>query len=68
MEEFAGAFGDADAVQVLDIYAASEAPIEGITGETLAAAIRAKGGGRVCMRRRWQRRWSGWWRMLGRER
>ena len=47
MEDFAGAFGDADAVQVLDIYAASEQPIEGVTGETLAAAIRAKGGGRV---------------------
>jgi UDP-N-acetylmuramate--alanine ligase len=52
MEEFAGAFGDADAVQVLDIYAASEQPIEGVTGEALAAAIRAgglarNGGGRV---------------------
>ena len=47
MEDFAGAFGDADAVQVLDIYAASEQPIEGINGETLAAAIREKGGGRV---------------------
>jgi len=47
MEDFAGAFGDADAVQVLDIYAASEQPIEGITGETLAHAIQAKNGGRV---------------------
>ncbi len=47
MEDFAAAFGDADAVQVLDIYAASEQPIEGITGETLAAAIQAKNGGRV---------------------
>ncbi len=47
MEDFAGAFGDADAVQVLDIYAASEQPIQGITGETLAAAIQAKNGGRV---------------------
>ncbi|MGI4830074.1 MAG: UDP-N-acetylmuramate--L-alanine ligase [Janthinobacterium lividum] len=47
MDEFAGAFGDADAVQVLDIYAASEAPIEGISGETLAAAVRTQGGGRV---------------------
>jgi UDP-N-acetylmuramate--alanine ligase len=44
MEEFAGAFGDADAVQVLDIYAASEQPIEGVTGETLAAAIQRVGG------------------------
>jgi UDP-N-acetylmuramate--alanine ligase len=47
MEDFAGAFGDADAVQVLDIYAASEQPIDGITGETLAAAVQAKNGGRV---------------------
>ena len=47
MEDFAGAFADADAVQVLDIYAASEQPIEGITGEALAEAIQAKNGGRV---------------------
>ena len=47
MEDFAGAFGDADAVQVLDIYAASEAPIAGVTGEALVAAIQAKNGGRV---------------------
>jgi UDP-N-acetylmuramate--alanine ligase len=47
MDDFAGAFGDADAVQVLDIYAASEQPIEGVTGETLAVAIQAKNGGRV---------------------
>jgi UDP-N-acetylmuramate--alanine ligase len=47
MEDFADAFGDADAVQVLDIYAASEQQIEGISGETLAAAIQEKNGGRV---------------------
>jgi UDP-N-acetylmuramate--alanine ligase len=47
MGDFAGAFGDADAVQVVDIYAASEQPIEGVTGETLADAIRERGGGRV---------------------
>jgi UDP-N-acetylmuramate--alanine ligase len=39
MDEFATAFGDADTLQVLDIYAASEQPIEGITGETLALKI-----------------------------
>jgi UDP-N-acetylmuramate--alanine ligase len=39
MGEFAGAFGDADSLAVLDIYAASEKPIEGVTGETLAARI-----------------------------
>ena len=37
MDEFATAFQDADSLVVLDIYAASEAPIEGITGEALAA-------------------------------
>lgn len=47
MAEFAGAFGDADAVHVLDIYAASEQPIEGITGERLAEVIREANGGRV---------------------
>ena len=40
MQEFAGAFVDADTVQILDIYAASEEPIEGITGENLAAEVR----------------------------
>jgi len=40
MEEFAGAFGDADVVEVLDIYAASEQPIAGVTGAALAKAIR----------------------------
>jgi UDP-N-acetylmuramate--alanine ligase len=39
MDEFAGAFGDADSLAVLDIYAASERPIEGVTGEALAARI-----------------------------
>jgi UDP-N-acetylmuramate--alanine ligase len=43
MEEFTTAFGDADSVFVLDIYAASEKPIEGITGEALAQRIREKG-------------------------
>ena len=44
MEEFTTAFGDADSLFVLDIYAASEKPIEGISGEALARAIREKGG------------------------
>ena len=47
MAEFETAFGDADAVQILEIYAASETPIEGITGESLAAVIRQASGGRV---------------------
>ena len=43
MDDFAAAFGDADTLSVLDIYAASEKPIEGITGEALAQRI-AKAG------------------------
>jgi len=43
IEEFTTAFGDADSLFVLDIYAASEKPIEGVSGETLARAIREKG-------------------------
>ncbi|CAN5680106.1 UDP-N-acetylmuramate--L-alanine ligase [soil metagenome] len=39
MAEFAAAFGDADTVQVLDIYAASEQPIPGIDGEALVREI-----------------------------
>ena len=45
LPEFARAFGDADTVEVLPIYAASEDPIPGITGETLADAIRAQNNG-----------------------
>ncbi len=44
MEEFGSAFGAADSVFVLDIYAASEAPIPGITGEVLARRITATAG------------------------
>jgi UDP-N-acetylmuramate--alanine ligase len=39
MEEFGSAFKDADTVIVLPIYAASEEPIPGVTGELLAARI-----------------------------
>jgi UDP-N-acetylmuramate--alanine ligase len=46
MPEFGGAFADADSVLILDIYAASEAPISGITAESLAQTIaRASGKG-----------------------
>ncbi|MGA7925311.1 MAG: UDP-N-acetylmuramate--L-alanine ligase [Candidatus Sulfotelmatobacter sp.] len=44
IEEFTTAFGDADSLFVLDIYAASERPIEGVSGEALAWTIREKGG------------------------
>jgi UDP-N-acetylmuramate--alanine ligase len=40
MDQFATAFGDATTVFALDIYAASEAPIEGVTGEVLAERMR----------------------------
>ena len=41
--EFATSFGDAATVEILDIYAASEEPIEGITAEALVRAIGAEG-------------------------
>jgi UDP-N-acetylmuramate--alanine ligase len=44
IEDFAAAFGNADTLFVLDIYAASEKPIEGISGEALARTVREKGG------------------------
>jgi UDP-N-acetylmuramate--alanine ligase len=43
MDAFATAFSDADSLFVLDIYPASEQPIEGITGEALARKIREVG-------------------------
>jgi UDP-N-acetylmuramate--alanine ligase len=43
MDEFATAFGDADSLFILDIYAASEPPIEGISGEVLARHIEEEG-------------------------
>ena len=43
MDQFATAFQDADTLSVLDIYAASEQPIDGITGEVLARHVRETG-------------------------
>jgi UDP-N-acetylmuramate--alanine ligase len=43
MDEFARAFHSADRVVVLDIYAASEQPIEGVTAQALAARMREFG-------------------------
>ena len=45
IEKFTTAFGDADSLFVLDIYAASEKPIEGVSGQALASTIRENGGG-----------------------
>ncbi len=41
--EFSASFADADTVVLTDIYAAGEQPIEGVSHDTLADAIRAKG-------------------------
>jgi UDP-N-acetylmuramate--alanine ligase len=43
MEEFAGAFNQADSLFVMDIYAASEKPIAGVTAESLVERIRQFG-------------------------
>jgi UDP-N-acetylmuramate--alanine ligase len=43
MDEFAGAFHQADSLFVMDIYAASEKPIEGVTAESLVERIRQFG-------------------------
>ena len=43
MDEFARAFHQADNVFVMDIYAASEKPIEGVTAEALVERIRQFG-------------------------
>lgn len=43
MDDFARAFHQADAVYVLDIYAASEKPIEGVSSEALTERMRAFG-------------------------
>src|SRR6266700_2702716 len=39
MDDFATAFEDADSLIVLDVYPASEQPIEGVTGEALVQKI-----------------------------
>ncbi len=43
LEEFATAFKDAARVEVVDIYPASEAPIEGVTAQALVRALRSAG-------------------------
>ncbi len=47
MDEFATAFKDADSVTVLDIYAASEQPIAGVSGLALSQKIDCRGGSRA---------------------
>jgi len=43
-EEFGKAFVSADLLILTDIYAAGEAPIEGITGETILSEVRRQSG------------------------
>jgi UDP-N-acetylmuramate--alanine ligase len=47
MDDFAGAFGDADVVKILDIYAASEEPIAGVNAAALVKAISHAGSAKV---------------------
>ncbi len=42
-EDFKSSFNQADVVVITDIYAAGEAPIDGITGERLSEAVSAAG-------------------------
>ena len=43
MEEFQGAFNDADIVYATPVYAAGEQPIEGIDSEAMVAGMKARG-------------------------
>lgn len=43
LKDFGSAFADADAVYLTGIYAASEQPMRGVTGEALAEEIRGNG-------------------------
>jgi UDP-N-acetylmuramate--alanine ligase len=43
MDEFAQAFNDADQVLVTPVYAAGEAPVEGVSAEALVERLRARG-------------------------
>jgi UDP-N-acetylmuramate--alanine ligase len=41
--EFAGCFSDADVVMIADVYAAGEAPIEGVNRDLLVSLVRRSG-------------------------
>jgi UDP-N-acetylmuramate--alanine ligase len=43
MDDFSSCFNDADTVMIAPVYAAGEAPIDGVTHEELVSRIRAKG-------------------------
>jgi UDP-N-acetylmuramate--alanine ligase len=42
-DDFCSCFNDADMVMIAPVYAAGEAPIEGVSGEALVAALKAGG-------------------------
>ena len=46
-DEFGAAFADAERVWVLDVYAAGEAPIAGVTGRTIVESAAARGATHV---------------------
>ena len=46
-KEFGAAFSNADALFVLDVYAASETPIPGISGQTIVDEVKAVEGDRI---------------------
>ena len=46
-DQFAAAFSHCDALFVLDVYAASELPIPGISGQTIADAVKAHEGDKI---------------------
>ncbi|MGC8660246.1 MAG: UDP-N-acetylmuramate--L-alanine ligase, partial [Desulfomonilaceae bacterium] len=46
-EDFLTAFHDADLLYIMDIYPASEKPIEGVSGTLLCDAIKARGHKKV---------------------
>ena len=46
-EEFGSCFGDADQAWILDVYAAGEPPIPGVTGETVVRSAHAQGASHV---------------------
>lgn len=48
MDNFARSFNDADCLLMLDIYAAGEKPVEGVSGEVLAGKIKESGHHDVC--------------------
>jgi UDP-N-acetylmuramate--alanine ligase len=43
MEDFQGAFNDADIVFVTPVYAAGEAPVEGVDADALVSGLKARG-------------------------